>query len=132
MLRGEDQLSQWVKQRSSEFFIPPDDEVASALSTVSDWALASGKYTEDGARQFLGKADYWLISHALAHGYVVVTHEVPADSVNNIKIPNACEALGLEWSNPFAMLRKERVRFVLGNDSCLPDRHFRDTQVVQD
>lgn len=115
MLRGEDQLSQWVKRRSSEFFLPPDDEVASALSTVSDWALASGKYTEEAARQFLGKADYWLISHALAHEYVVVTHEVPADSVNNIKIPNACETLGLEWTNPFAMLRKERVRFVLGN-----------------
>lgn len=42
-------------------------------------------------------ADYWLIAHALADGHVVVTHEVPADSVKRIKIPNACIGLNLRF-----------------------------------
>lgn len=59
-------------------------------------------------------ADYWLVSHALAHDCTVVTHEVPVDTVQEIKIPNACIGLGLRCISTFEMLRRERARFVLG------------------
>jgi hypothetical protein len=59
-------------------------------------------------------ADYYLISHALANGHVVITHEVPANSVKRIKIPNACIGLNLRFMTPYEMLRRERARFVLG------------------
>ncbi len=59
-------------------------------------------------------ADYYLVAHALAHGQVLVTHEVPASSTTRIKIPNACMGLGVTHMTPFEMLRKEKARFVLG------------------
>jgi hypothetical protein len=62
---------------------------------------------------FLRVADYWLVAHALAKQYVVVTHEVPAQSVRKIKIPNACIGLGIQCVSPYDMLRRERARFVL-------------------
>ena len=33
---------------------------------------------------------------------------------NVFKIPNACVGLGIKCMTPFAMLRHERARFVLG------------------
>ena len=43
-----------------------------------------------------------------------MTHEVPANSVKKIKIPNACIGLAIKCMTPYAMLRVERARFVLG------------------
>jgi len=54
------------------------------------------------------------VAHALAHGDTVVTHEVPSNSLKKIKIPDACISLGVRCVAPYAMLRLERARFVLG------------------
>ena len=80
--------------------------------TVSDWAGNAG-YQPAAVATFLQVADYWLVAHALAHGCAVVTHEVPADTVRKIKIPNACVGLDLHCMSPYEMLRRERARFVL-------------------
>ena len=63
---------------------------------------------------FLQVADFYLIAHALADGHVVVTHEVPTNSVKRIKIPNVCIGLGIRFITPHEMLRRERARFVRG------------------
>lgn len=54
-----------------------------------------------------------LIAHALADGQVVVTHEMAANSVKRIKIPNAYIGLNLCFMISYEMLRRERARFVL-------------------
>lgn len=77
------------------------------------WASGNG-YQPAAVATFLQVADYWLVAHALAHHCAVVTHEVPADTIRRIKIPNACIGLGLHCLSPYEMLRRERARFVLG------------------
>jgi len=116
ILAGKDPLSDWAANRGSKFFLPPDNDVIPALQKVSDWAKNQG-YTPAAVSTFLGVADYWLVAHALAHQFTVVTHEIPADSAGKIKIPNACIGLRLRCVNPFDMLRRERARFVLGRDT---------------
>ena len=59
-------------------------------------------------------ADFYLVAHALAGGHIVVTHEVAANSVKRIKIPNVCIGLGLRFMTPYEMLRVEKAKFVLG------------------
>lgn len=59
-------------------------------------------------------ADYYLVAHAHAHQFTVVTHEVAADSLKKIKIPNACIGLKVKCMSPYEMLRSEKARFVLG------------------
>ena len=112
LMGGGDQLSDWAGGQGKAFFLPPDDQVLPALAQVSAWAT-SQNYEPAAIATFLQVADYWLVAHALAHGYVVVTHEVPSDSVRKIKIPNACIGLGLTCVNPYEMLRRCRARFVL-------------------
>lgn len=110
---GTDVLSDWASARGPEFFLPADSAVLPALGQVSIWANGQ-QYEPVAVATFFQVADYWLVGHALAHGHVVVTHEVPAPSAKKIKIPNACVGLGISCITPFEMLRRERVRFVLG------------------
>jgi hypothetical protein len=110
---GGDDLSDWATARGRTFFLTPDDPVVPALGSVSAWATGQ-TYEAAAIATFLQVADYWLVAHALAHDFVVVTHEVPSDSTRKIKIPNACIGLSLTCISPYEMLRRERARFVLG------------------
>ena len=105
---GDDELAEWAAAWGEELFLPPDDAVLPALRTVSDWASGRG-YRPAAVATFLQVADYWLVAHALAHGCIVVTHEVPADTASKIKIPNACIGLGLRCMSPYEMLRRARA-----------------------
>lgn len=109
---GGDELATWATARPG-LFVAPDAPVVGGLQVVSQWAAGAG-YDPAAVTTFLQGADYYLVGHAYAHGLTIVTHEVPANSVKRIKIPNACIALGIKCMNPYEMLRVERARFVLG------------------
>ena len=109
---GDDDLSTWAAARPS-MFAQPDAPVAESLRAVSRWA-ASAHYDPAAVSTFLQDADYYLVAHAHAHELTVITHEVPANSIKKIKIPNACIDLQIKCMNPYEMLRVERARFVLG------------------
>ncbi len=72
-------------------------------------------YEPAAVNTFLQVADYYLIAHALALDYTVVTHEKADGSKKKIKIPNVCIGVGVKSMTPFEMLRHERARFVLGS-----------------
>ncbi len=97
---GGDELADWAEARGGDFFLRPDNAVVLALRTVSDWA-SDNEYQPAAVTTFLQVADYWLVAHALAHNCTVVTHEVPADTISKIKIPNACIGLGLHCMSPY-------------------------------
>jgi len=112
---GADDLSVWADGHK-ELFLRPDAAIVGVLGAVSAWAT-SQTYESAAVNTFLQVADYYLVAHALAHGHVVVTHEIAAASTKKIKIPNACIGLGVKVMTPFEMLRLERARFVLGQAS---------------
>ncbi len=110
---GDDELAEWAQRRGPGFFLKPDAAVVNQFAEVSAWA-SSHDYEPSAVNTFLQVADYYLVAHALAHEFVVVTHEVAANSKKKIKIPNACIGLGIKFMSPYEMLRHEKARFVLG------------------
>lgn len=55
-------------------------------------------------------ADYLLAAHAGAHSCTLVTHEVAGSGAyRRVKIPDACQALGVKWVSTFEMLRRTGV-----------------------
>jgi hypothetical protein len=110
---GGDELAVWAAARGSRFFLPPDGVMLSSLAAVSEW-VSSQEYRPSAVSSFLQDADYYLVAYALAHGHVVVTHEVASDGVRQVKIPNVCIGMKTKCVTPFEMLRRERARFVLG------------------
>lgn len=113
---GGDELTEWMRDQGSHLFITTGAAAAAQFATVSSWATQQ-QYEPSAISTFLQVADYYLIAHALADEHVVVTHEVPANSVKRIKIPNACIGLNLRFMTPYEMLRRERAQFVLGGRS---------------
>ena len=110
---GDDDLSDWAKGRDDGFFLKPDAKVMTELVTVSQWATSNG-YEATAITTFFQVADYYLVAHALANDYTVVTHEIPSNSVKKIKIPNACVGVDVKFMSPYEMLRHENARFILG------------------
>jgi hypothetical protein len=100
-----------MRDQPESFKLKPRASDAPSLRLVSEWAV-SANYRQGAADTFLAAADYFLVAQALSRGYTVVTHEKPAPaSVRRIKIPDACNALGVRWTSPFEMLKFEGARF---------------------
>ena len=113
MTAGNDELAGWAKLQGDVFYKEIDAVTLAKLTEVAEWVQLEG-YEAAAINTFLQVADYYLISYALAHGHIVVTHEVPANTTRKIKIPNVCVGVGVGCINPYAMLRRERAKFVLG------------------
>lgn len=111
---GADELTEWARRDGSSLFLRPDSAVAAHFGQVTNW-VTSQQYEPSAINTFLQVADFYLIAHALASGYTVVTHEVPANSARKIKIPNVCIGLGLHFMTPYEMLRREHASFILGS-----------------
>jgi hypothetical protein len=110
---GSDELTEWARARDS-FFLAADDAVVQSMRDVATWVTsANPQYTSAAVTEFLGAADYYLVAHARAEGFTVVTAEVGADTAKKVKIPNACQALGVPYVDVFTMLRAEGARFVM-------------------
>ena len=106
-----DPLKDWAKQYK-QHYIAPDSRVVARYQQVMKWA--QDNYEASAVSEFQRVADSWIVAHALANGWVVVTHEKSAPrSKKRIKIPDVCAALGVECLNPFTMLRSESMRLVL-------------------
>ena len=109
---GADDLADWAKKRASRFFIDPDAETLAQYPRMQDW-LRKNQYQASAISDFFQVADSALIAGALARQWTVVTHETPADTRRKVKIPNACVGLGVNYINPYDMLRRERAKFIL-------------------
>jgi hypothetical protein len=110
---GNDALSIWAAGQSAAFFLPTDDALSSALVSLSTWAI-SQTYEQQAIATFFAAADYWLVAHALARGWTVVTHERShPNSKRRIMLPDACNGVGLRAISPFQLLEDEGARFVL-------------------
>ena len=59
-------------------------------------------------------ADGWLVAYAKVHGLTVVTHEVPSNGINRVKIPNVCDQFGVDYCDTYDMLEDLQGKLILG------------------
>jgi hypothetical protein len=107
-----DELATWVQNAPASFFLPVDADVAAAAAKLSAWIAGRG-YEQQSINTFFRGADYWLVAHALARSWRVVTHEQPAPLGKKIKIPDVCNGVEIDSLTPFQMLEELGARFVL-------------------
>jgi len=114
LTKGNDGLSQWIKNRKdSGFFLSnEDEETQRELSEIVQYV--SNNYSQEEANRFLNVADPWLIAKAKVLEATLITQEVLAPSnTKKVKIPNICQKFGVNFSTPFEMLRSLDAKFVL-------------------
>jgi hypothetical protein len=110
----QDDLSAWAATLPGGFFLRPDASFSAAFQQVSQWALMSG-FQPAAYNEFLGVADSFLVSQALAGNHTVVTLEKPATtpSKRKIKVPDACAGVRIKCMTPYELMRLRGVRLVL-------------------
>ena len=111
LLKGKDALEEWaISEFDQRFLTTTTPEVVDSFGQLMEWAFGNPHYEDVAKNQFADVADSWLVAFAKAHHYVVVTLETPKNSPKKIDIPNACNAMGVQYMNTFEMLRKLNVK----------------------
>ena len=107
LLAGADELSEWAKARGPEFWLPENDGTVTAMRDLARWAqnrVTAGEITQGAATTF-GSGDIYLVATAAAGNHTVVTAEVPAPlAKTKLKMPDACAAFRVPWTDQFTML----------------------------
>ncbi len=116
---GDDALAEWVRGLGQHLFLKPDTETLQSMREVGEW-VSEKNYDAGAVNTFLQVADCWLVSHALAHEFTVVTHEKAAETLHKVKIPNVGVGLDIKVMTPFEMLRREKACFILGTKVWMP------------
>lgn len=111
---GTGTLVTWAKALPAAFWLTDTEAVLAAMAQVTAWATSpGGRYRQAAIDVFLGSADLSLVSHAMAHDATVVTREQPAPGAQKtIKVPDACLAFGVPWTDPFSAYRLLGLRLV--------------------
>ncbi|UEC43788.1 MAG: hypothetical protein METHAR1v1_1690002 [Methanothrix sp.] len=111
---GGDELADWTSGSFHQFFASTDEKaVTEAYRRIMVWSQGQTKFTGAAKAKFADAADSWLVAYALAKDSIVVTHEqFRPEAKNEIMIPNACKAFGVEYVDTFQMMRALGVRFV--------------------
>ncbi len=112
---GDDELSEWVKDRQAHFLPVSDDATQEKFAEIAQFVDDMPVKKPEFVAEFLAKADPWLIAVAAVNGGTVVTHETPVpDNSTKVKIPNVCEAFDVPYITTFQLLNRLEAQFVLG------------------
>jgi hypothetical protein len=103
----DDDLVQWVGNEVPNTFFHScgNQEIITAFGEVMLWAQRHPRFTDAAKAKFASGADGWLVAYSRVHQTTVVTNEERApDSQKNIKLPDVCDAYGVETEGTFKML----------------------------
>jgi hypothetical protein len=106
-------LKKWSSELPSTFWLQPGANAMASMTRLADWAMHPDRPYWDSARaEFLGVADYYLVAQAHSAGAAVVTFELPSpNSRRRVLIPDACDAMGVTYCDPFNVYRRLGLRF---------------------
>lgn len=109
LAKGGDILAKWATG-NPWFFCELDNAAVAQQGKLAQWSR-SQNYSEQAIAEFNASfADFQLVAYASAHNAVVVTNEKSSpNSKKRIKIPDACDAVGVRYMNLFDVLLSENV-----------------------
>lgn len=114
ILAGDD-LEAWAKVSapSSFFAATTDAAVVQNYEHIVSWAQANSQFNSEAKTEFAQVADAWLCAYAKANAqHILVTHEeLSPQARRRVPIPNVCQQFGVDYIDPFTMLRNLKVRF---------------------
>lgn len=107
-----DDLADWIRGPGKPLFGELSASEVAHVRDVAAWVDAhpAKRATKN---KFMSGADPFVVATGLALGWTVVTQEVRAGNRGDLKIPDACHALGVPCVNTFALMRARSVRLVL-------------------
>lgn len=117
--KGEDEIKKWCRNNLPDkfFYNTETQEIIDNWRKLIKWANSMrNHYTPQAIDEFLEyeNADAWLIAFALTNKekFVIVTYEIREPRrKNKIKIPDACDVIGVNCIGIIEMFRKIGEKF---------------------
>ncbi len=113
LLKGKDELADWINERKQGGWFLPVDDAATQLKfrEIAAWVMGQ-PFTAHAQAEFLAGGDPWLIAKAVTTGAIIVTHEkLDLRSKKKVFIPTVCHHFGPPCVNTFDMLRRLGLSF---------------------
>lgn len=109
--RGKDELVSWLEANApSEFYFQIDELVLTKYSRTVAWAMGNPVYTDAARHEYAHVADAYIVATAASRNLTIVTNELPdASCKRRVKIPDACEAMGVRYCDLNTVFRELRV-----------------------
>ena len=119
LVKGDDDLSQWMKSRKAFQTVTKTDkytlaQYAKILEYIQSSEFYKGSALLEWAKDSV--ADAWLIASAVVHKYTLVTFETPSGGLSVIsksakaKIPDICDHFGVEYISLFQAMRELSIQ----------------------
>lgn len=132
---GRDDLPEWVRQKlPRDFFmsVSNDADIIAERRRMQDVLEERNDYKSAKVRNFLAKADLWLIAAAKVKGGCVVTNERANPEQARIKIPSVANQFGVNCCEIYDVMRTLGVRLNLYDRlSERPELVFEGGRVVK-
>jgi hypothetical protein len=114
-----DALETWVRRTAPRtlFASTADPKVTASFMAMVRWVQTQQQFKREAKEQFAQVADGWLVAYAKTHDHhIVVTHEeFSPDAKKRVPLPNVCRQFGVEYIDPFTMLKTLKARFQWSN-----------------
>ncbi|MFC1783083.1 DUF4411 family protein [Planctomycetota bacterium] len=111
IIRIDDDLKKWLSDKKY-FFREIDGIVQECLLKIYQKDEKHRRLVDSTKQRSV--ADPWVIAHAMAENAIVVTKEIyEHNPTKRMKIPNVCEAMGIEWINDFDFIRALGLKFTI-------------------
>lgn len=109
--KGGDELTVWMKDNvPAGFYIENKLDVMVKYGDVMNWAQSNAVYRPEAVSEFATVADAYLVATAAAKGYTLVTNETADPQCRRrVKIPDACNALGVRFCDLNTVLRELNI-----------------------
>ena len=109
--KGGDELTDWMKDNApAGFYIENEPDVMVKYGEVMNWAQSNTVYKPEAISEFASVADAYLVAAAAAKEYTIVTNETADPQCRRrVKIPDACNALGVRFCGLNTVLRELNI-----------------------
>ena len=119
ILRGNDELSKWMKRFDlSTIQSRQDRDIITKYGEILEYIQTCGLYKSTALSNWSDKknADGWLIAAALGQGHTVVSFEASNKDLNSYnpskdaKIPDVCASFSVTYTSLFEMMRSLDIK----------------------
>lgn len=110
--RGDDELTEWMHANAVEgFYIPLDADILRKYAETQNWAMNCSRFSDVARNDYARVADGYLVATAAAKNMILVTYETADPTCKKrVKIPDACDALGVCYCDLNTALRNLDVK----------------------
>lgn len=112
---GDDDKFRWLEATvPKDRLLTRDAAELGLYAEVTQWARfeRTPAYQTKAVRDFLNKADSWLVASAAARRLTLLTNETASpQKINRVKIPDAAAAFGVSCYTNVEFLKSENIQF---------------------